>query len=97
MPTRKILAVTQKKARMVAIEMAIDNRMCHTGGSETSVRTNMVIGPNTGDSEKPTDSDESGLVMMATIRNHGSIMIMEIGAMSCCASFSELQTAPPMA
>src|SRR5712692_9265559 len=97
MPRRKILAVAQKKTKIVAMETAMDSRMCHTGGSETSVRTNMVIGPKTGESEKPTASDESGLVMMATIMNQGSIMIMEIGAMSCCASFSELQTAPPMA
>src|SRR5438309_10771975 len=97
MPTRKILAVTQKKARIVAMEIAIDSRMCHTGGSETSVRTNIVIGPKTGEREKATDIVASGLVMITNIRNHGSIMIMEIGAMSCCASFPELQTEPPMA
>ena len=71
--------------------------MCVIGGSPTSVRTNIVSGPNTGASEKPTASGESGLVMMAAIRNQGSIMIMVIGMMSCCASFSELQAAPPMA
>src|SRR5947209_7654939 len=87
MPTRKIFAVAQKKAKIVAMEMAIESRMCHTGGSETSVRTNIVIGPNTGESDMPTDIVESGLVMIANIRNHGSIMIMEIGAMSCWASF----------
>src|SRR6266540_821352 len=97
MPTRKIFAVAQKKAAIVAMEMRIDNRMCHMGGSATSVRTYIVIGPKTGAREKPTERFESGFVMMATRRNHGSIMIMVIGAMSCCASFSELQIAPPIA
>ena len=52
MPTRKIFAVTQKKTKIVASETPIDSRMCQTGGSETSVRTNIVIGPKTGESEK---------------------------------------------
>ena len=53
MPTRKIFAVTQKKQQMVAMETAIDSATCHAGGSETSVRTNIVSGPKTGLSEKP--------------------------------------------
>src|SRR5216684_9413800 len=97
MPTRKIFAVTEKNTTIVAIETAIDSRMCQTGGSETRVRTNIVIGPKTGESEKATDILLSGFVMITNMRNHGSIMIMEIGAISCCASFSLLQTAPPMA
>src|SRR5689334_20680891 len=97
MPTRKIFAVTQKNTTIVAIATTIDNATCHIGGSDTSVRTYMVSGPNTGESEKPTARLDSGLVRMPAIRNHGSIMIMVIGAMSCCASFSELQTEPPIA
>src|SRR4029079_16415583 len=73
MPTRKIFAVIQKKTEIVTIETAMDRRTCHIGGSATSVRTNMVSGPNTGASEKPIASDESGFVMIAAIMNHGSI------------------------
>src|SRR5712691_6242683 len=87
-PTRKIFAVAQKKAAIVAMETRIDSRMCQMGGSETSVRTYIVIGPNTGASEKPTERFESGLVMMPKSRNHGSIMSSVMGMMSCCASFS---------
>src|SRR3954471_2408997 len=97
MPTRKIFAVIQKNAQMVAMETAIEISRCVNGGSETSARTNIVSGPNTGESEKAMASPESGLVMMANIRNQGIIISMEIGAMSCCASFSELQMAPAMA
>ena len=71
--------------------------MCHTGGSVTSVRTNIVIGPKTGESEKPTANGASGLMMIGIIRNQGIIMTIMIGAMNCCASFSELQTAPAIA
>src|SRR5215212_9209662 len=97
MPTRKIFAVAQKKTRMVTSDTPIDSAMCHSGGSEATVRANIVTGPNTGASEKPTESDESGLVMMAIIMNHGSIMIIWIGAISCCASLSVLHAAPATA
>ena len=82
---------------IVAIETPIVVAICSGGGSATSVRMNIVIGPKTGASEKPTAILESGLVMRPASRNHGSIITIEIGAMSCCASFSELQTAPPIA
>src|SRR5262245_7489673 len=97
MPTRKIFEVTQKNAEIVAMAITIESRTCHIGGSETSVRTYIVSGPKTGESEKATLSVDSGFVRIAAMRNHGSIMTMVIGAMSCCASFSELHTAPPMA
>src|SRR6266545_2779967 len=97
MPTRKIFAVTQKNTQIVAMETAIEIRRCTIGGSETSARTNIVSGPKTGEREKPMARPESGLVMIANIRNHGSIISIEIGAISCCASFSELQTAPAIA
>src|SRR5438552_4586037 len=48
MPTRKIFAVAQKKAAIVTRETRIETAMCQSGGSETSVRTNIVIGPKTG-------------------------------------------------
>src|SRR5712692_9491486 len=97
MPIRKIFAVAQKKAQMVAIDTRMDTTMCHMGGSATSVRTYIVIGSNTGASDNPMAMFESGFVMMPTSRNHGSIISIVIGMMSCCASFSELQTAPPIA
>src|SRR5688572_6600040 len=96
-PTRKIFAVAQKNTAIVAMEIRIVRAMCHIGGSATRIRTYIVIGPKTGESENATDSGESGFVMIATRRNHGSIMIIVMGAMSCCASFSELLTAPPIA
>src|SRR2546430_839177 len=64
MPTRKIFAVAQKKTKMVAMETAIDRAMCHIGGSDATVRANIVTGPNTGISEKATAICESGLVMI---------------------------------
>src|SRR5512142_2905020 len=97
MPMRKIFEVIHISPAIVASEMAIEIRMCVIGGSPTSVRTNMVSGPNTGASENATVSVESGLVMIAAMRNHGSIMIIVMGMISCCASFSELQAAPPIA
>src|SRR5215213_11517326 len=68
MPTRKILPVTQKKTRIVAKETAIEVATCQSGGSLTSVRTNIVIGPHTGASEKPTASFESGFMMIGIMR-----------------------------
>src|SRR6266550_3820762 len=97
MPTRKIFAVIHMKSAMVAMETAMEIAMCNGGGSETSVRTYIVIGPKTGDIEKEVESVESGLVMSTTTRNHGRNMTIVIGAMSCCASRSELHAAPPMA
>src|SRR5581483_271318 len=96
-PTRKIFAVTRKKSVMVAIETRTVRTMCHSGGSATSVRRNIVIGPKTGASEKPTASDESGFVISTATKNHGDIISIVIGAIICCASFSELQTAPAIA
>src|ERR1043165_1218878 len=97
MPTRKIFAVIQKKARIVAMETAMEIRICRNGGSETEVRTNIVSGPHTGATDNAITRPESGLVTIKTMTNHGSIMSIETGAMSCCASFSELHTAPAIA
>src|SRR2546423_247005 len=97
MPTRKIFAVAQKKTTMVTTETAIDSATCHAGGSEATVRANIVTGPNTGDSDRPTASDESGLVMIGIMTNHGTIMIIWIGAMSCPAFLSVLHAAPATA
>src|SRR5258708_4233750 len=97
MPTRKIFAVAQKNAATVAIETAIVIAICESGGSAIRMRTNIVSGPNTGASDRPTTNGESGFVIRTMIRNHGSIIDIVIGAMSCCASFSELQIAPPTA
>ena len=96
-PTRKIFAVNQKNTAIVASETAIVVITCVIGGSATSVRMNIVIGPNTGASEKPTARPESGFVIRPASRIQGSIMINVMGAMSCCASRSELHTAPPIA
>src|SRR4051794_41049712 len=76
MPTLKIFAVIQKKRAMVTIDTPIVVRTWDIGGSATSVRMNIVIGQNTGASEKPTARPESGLVISPASRNHGSIMIM---------------------
>src|SRR6478672_3392495 len=97
MPTRKIFAVTQRKSAIVAIETRIETAIWIGGGSETSVRTYIVIGPKTGDIEKVVASVESGLVIRPTTRNHGRNITIVIGAISCCASRSELQAAPPIA
>src|ERR1041385_5816820 len=76
MPTRKTFAVTRKKSVMVMMETTIETAMCQSGGSATSVRRNMVIGPKTGASEKPTASCESGFVINTATRNQGSIISM---------------------
>src|SRR5258705_4154430 len=83
-PTRKIFAVPQKKTKIVASDTTIDTAMCHTGGSEATVRANMVTGPNTGIIEKATAIEESGLVMIGIITNHGTIITIWMGIMSCC-------------
>src|SRR5829696_3205021 len=93
MPTRKIFAVTQKKTRIVAIDTEIATRMCQTGGSLTSVRTNMVIGAKIGESENATANGASGLSTIGIIRIQGMSMISMIGPMNCCASRSVLQAA----
>src|ERR1051326_7810955 len=97
MPTRKIFAVTQRKNAIVAIETTIEMAIWNAGGSETSVRTYIVIGPNTGDMEKLVESVESGLVIRTSRMNHGRNITIVIGAINCCASRSELHAAPPMA
>src|SRR6266705_2483645 len=97
MPTRKIFAVTHMKRAMVASDTAIEIAIWVAGGSETSVRTYIVIGPKTGDIEKAVERVASGLVMSTTRMNHGRNITMVIGAISCCASRSELQAAPPIA
>ena len=56
------------------MEITIDSAMCHIGGSEATVRANIVTGPNTGASENPTASDESGFVMIGNIKNQGIII-----------------------
>src|SRR5947209_7558167 len=67
------------------------------GGSEATVRANMVTGPNTGISDMVTAIDESGLVMIGVITNQGIIITIWIGNMSCCASLSVLHAAPATA
>src|SRR5258708_2898846 len=97
MPTRKIFAVAQKNPATVAMETRMLSAICDIGGSATRIRTNIVNGPNTGAIERPTTNGESGFVIRTMIRNHGNIIDIVIGAMSCCASLSELQIAPPTA
>src|SRR5437667_17800 len=97
MPTRKTFAVPQKKTKIVATETAIDMAMCHTGGSDATVRANIVTGPNTGIIENETAIDESGLVMIGIMTNHGIIITIWIGIIICCASLSVLQAAPATA
>jgi hypothetical protein len=53
-PTRKTFAVAQKNTAMVTSETAMETAMCHAGGSDATTRANMVTGPKTGASEKPT-------------------------------------------
>ena len=75
-PTRKIFAVISRKAATVAAETIIDTRTCTIGGSLTSVRTNIVSGPNTGAIDNTTNIGVSGLVMSGPIKNTGSIITM---------------------
>ena len=43
----------------MAIESPIDSATCQNGGSETSTRTNIVMGAKSGKSESPTESVDS--------------------------------------
>src|SRR5437899_2722307 len=97
MPTRKTFAVAQKKTKMVTSETTIDTAMCQIGGSDATVRANIVTGPKTGISENATAICESGLVMIGIMTNHGIIITNWMGAIICCASLSVLHAAPAMA
>jgi hypothetical protein len=43
-PARKIFAVALRRNAIVATERTRERATCHAGGSETRIRTNIVIG-----------------------------------------------------